>query len=58
MTVKGFLAQSGVNAARMRTMSYGKERPIATCDAASCWTQNRRAQTMLNDRGGAVARNY
>jgi peptidoglycan-associated lipoprotein len=56
--VKSFLAQSGVGAARIRTVSYGKERPIATCDAASCWNQNRRAQTILNDRGGAVARNY
>ena len=55
-TVKAFLAQSGVNAARIRTVSYGKERPVATCDAPSCWTQNRRAQTILNDRGGAVAR--
>lgn len=57
-SVKSFLAQSGVRAARIRTVSYGKERPIATCDAPSCWTQNRRAKTLLNDRGGAVAHNY
>ncbi len=56
--VKAFLARSGVNVGRIRTVSYGKERPIATCDAPSCWNQNRRAQTILNDRGGAVARNY
>jgi peptidoglycan-associated lipoprotein len=56
--VKAFLARSGVNAGRIRTVSYGKERPIATCDDASCWNQNRRAQTILNDRGGAVATNY
>ena len=56
--VKVFLAQSGVSAGRIRTVSYGKERPIATCDAPSCWNQNCRAQTILNDRGGAVARNY
>ena len=56
--VKAFLARSGVNAGRIRTVSYGKERPIATCDAPSCWNQNRRAQTVLNDRGGAVAQNY
>ena len=30
MTVKGFLASNGVAAARIRTISYGKERPIAT----------------------------
>ena len=56
MSVKTFLAQAGVTAARMHTISYGKERPIALCDAPSCWTQNRRAQTVLNN--GAVARNY
>lgn len=56
MAVRSFLAQTGVNAARIRTVSYGKERPIAVCDAPSCWSQNRRAQTILNN--GAVARNY
>ena len=56
MTVKGFLASNGVAAARIRTISYGKERPIATCDDVSCWNQNCRAQTVLND--AAIARNY
>ena len=56
--VKSFLAQTGVNGGRIRTVSYGKERPVATCDAPTCWNQNRRAQTVLNDRGGAIARGY
>jgi peptidoglycan-associated lipoprotein len=56
-TVRAFLGSQGVNAARIRTISYGKERPVAVCDDISCWSQNRRAQTVLNDRG-AVARNY
>ena len=47
-SVKAYLAQQGVQAARMRTLSYGKERPVATCDDISCWSKNRRAQTMLN----------
>lgn len=55
MAVRSFLAREGVNAARMRTISYGKERPIAVCDDISCWSQNRRAQTVLNNR--AVAQN-
>ena len=54
MAVKAFLASQGVNAARIKTISYGKERPIAVCDEPSCWTQNRRAQTVLNNP--AVAR--
>jgi peptidoglycan-associated lipoprotein len=55
MAVKGFLASNGVAVARIRTISYGKERPIAVCDEPSCWNQNRRAQTVLNN--AAVAGN-
>jgi peptidoglycan-associated lipoprotein len=50
--VKSFLARQGVNPARMRTISYGKERPIATCNDISCWSQNRRGVTVLNNRHG------
>ncbi len=53
--VKAFLGRNGVAAARLRTISYGKERPVAVCNDISCWSQNRRAQTVLNSRGGPVA---
>jgi peptidoglycan-associated lipoprotein len=53
MAVRTYLAQIGVNGARIRTVSYGKERPIAVCDAPSCWSQNRRAQTVLNSSADA-----
>lgn len=56
VSVRSYLASQGVNASRVRTISYGKERPVATCDDISCWSQNRRAQTVLNNR--AVARGY
>jgi len=49
-TVRGALAQYGVNGSRIRTISYGKERPVAVCNDISCWSQNRRAQTVLNSR--------
>lgn len=49
-SVRNFLARTGVNASRIRTISYGKERPVAVCDDISCWSQNRRAQTILNSR--------
>jgi peptidoglycan-associated lipoprotein len=49
-TVRNFLAQNGVQANRVRTISYGKERPVAVCNDISCWSQNRRAQTVLNNR--------
>lgn len=51
-SVKQFLARNGVSSARIRTISYGKERPVAVCNDISCWSQNRRAQTVLNSRGG------
>jgi peptidoglycan-associated lipoprotein len=47
-TVREYLVSRGVSAARMRTISYGKERPVATCDDISCWSQNRRAVIVLD----------
>ena len=52
-TVRNFLAQNGINGSRIRTISYGKERPVAVCNDISCWSQNRRAQTVLNSRTAA-----
>ena len=46
--VRDYLASRGVDANRMRTISYGKERPVAVCDDISCWSQNRRSVTVLN----------
>ena len=47
-TVREYLASRGINPQRMRTISYGKERPVAVCNDISCWSQNRRAVTVLN----------
>jgi peptidoglycan-associated lipoprotein len=52
-TVRAFLIQHGVDGGRIRTVSYGKERPVAICNDISCWSQNRRAQTVLNGRSDA-----
>ena len=46
--VRDYLVSRGVAANRMSTISYGKERPVATCDDISCWSQNRRTVTNLN----------
>ena len=46
--VRDYLIQHGIAANRMRTISYGKERPVAVCNDISCWSQNRRAVTVLN----------
>lgn len=51
--VRDYLASRGVSGARMRTVSYGKERPVAVCNDISCWSQNRRAVTVLDGGGPA-----
>ena len=47
-SVRNYLVSRGIDAQRMRTISYGKERPVAVCNDISCWSQNRRAVTVLN----------
>ncbi|HXW71834.1 MAG TPA: peptidoglycan-associated lipoprotein Pal [Methylocella sp.] len=46
-TTKEYLVARGIPASRLRTVSYGKERPVASCNDNSCWSQNRRAVTVL-----------
>lgn len=48
---KNYLVSRGVAPNRIRTISYGKERPVAVCNDISCWSQNRRAVTVLNNAG-------
>jgi peptidoglycan-associated lipoprotein len=45
--VRDYFTARGIQAGRMRTVSYGKERPVAVCDNISCWSQNRRAVIVL-----------
>ncbi len=47
-TVRQYLVSRGIGAQRMRTISYGKERPVALCNDISCWSQNRRVVTVLD----------
>jgi peptidoglycan-associated lipoprotein len=47
-SVKAYMTSHGIDPSRMRTISYGKERPVAVCNDISCWSQNRRAVTVLN----------
>lgn len=50
--VKNYLISKGVAPTRMQTVSYGKERPIALCSDESCYSQNRRAVTVLSMGSG------
>ena len=45
--VRELMVAQGVAGNRLRTVSYGKERPIEICSEESCYAQNRRAVTVL-----------
>jgi peptidoglycan-associated lipoprotein len=47
-STKNYLVNLGVPAARIKTISYGKERPVALGHNEDAWKQNRRAVTVLN----------
>lgn len=46
--VSQFLVSQGVSAGRIRTVSYGKERPVEACAAQRCWDLNRRSTTVVS----------
>src|SRR5712691_11902215 len=46
--VRDYLIARGIQGQRMRTISYGKERPVAVCNDISCWSQNRRSVTVIS----------
>jgi peptidoglycan-associated lipoprotein len=51
-TVREYLGSRGISSGRIRTVSYGKERPVSVCNDISCWSQNRRAVTVLDAGAG------
>jgi len=51
--VREYLVSLGVSAARLETISYGKERPTCVQSAEGCWQQNRRGVSTI--RGGAAS---
>ena len=46
--VRDYLVAKGINSARIRTVSYGKERPAVSGSDDASWAKNRRAATVLN----------
>jgi peptidoglycan-associated lipoprotein len=45
--VVNYLVSRGVQGNRIQQQSFGKERPVAICNDISCWSQNRRAVTVV-----------
>ncbi len=50
-SAKNYLVALGVNPNRIKTISYGKERPAVTGSNEAAWAQNRRAVTVVNAAG-------
>ena len=48
VSVRDYLLAKGLDAARIRTVSYGKERPSVAGSNEQAWAKNRRAATVLN----------
>ena len=46
--VKEYLISQGVDPNKISIVTYGKERPVENCSAEVCWSQNRRAVTIVN----------
>jgi peptidoglycan-associated lipoprotein len=47
-----FLVTQGVASSRMKTVSYGKEQPLAPDSNEEAWARNRNAQTVVVDAVG------
>ena len=49
--VQEYLISRGISPARLRTVTYGKERPVEICSTESCYSKNRRSVTVLTVGG-------
>ena len=50
--VQNYLISKGVAPGRLRTISYGKERPIEICSDELCYSKNRRSVTVITAGSG------
>lgn len=46
-SVQNYLVSRGLTDARIRTVTFGKERPLAVCSDEACWSKNRRSVTLV-----------
>jgi len=45
--VRDYMVAKGLPDSRLSILPFGKERPVAVCSNESCWSQNRRAVTVV-----------
>jgi peptidoglycan-associated lipoprotein len=50
-SAKDYLISLGINPGRVKTISYGKERPVAMGSNEAAWAQNRRSVTVVTGAG-------
>ena len=46
-SVQDYLVSLGIDTVRIKSLSFGKERPLEICSRESCYSKNRRAVTVL-----------
>jgi len=46
--VQQYLISQGIAASRLKTVTFGKERPLEICSEEACYAKNRRAVSVLN----------
>jgi len=51
--VRNYMVSQGIPDSRISIITYGRERPVATCPEESCFMQNRRAVTVVTGGAGA-----
>ncbi|AUH32538.1 OmpA family protein [Paracoccus tegillarcae] len=51
-SVQEYLIAQGVESGRIRTNTFGKERPLEVCSTEICFAKNRRAQTVVSPGAG------
>jgi peptidoglycan-associated lipoprotein len=51
--VRNYMVSQGIPDSRISIITYGRERPVATCPEESCFAQNRRAVTVVTGGTGA-----
>jgi peptidoglycan-associated lipoprotein len=51
--VRNYMVSRGIPDSRISIITYGRERPVATCAEESCFAQNRRAVTVVTGGAGA-----
>ncbi|HEX4046758.1 MAG TPA: OmpA family protein [Elusimicrobiota bacterium] len=53
--VRDYYSSLGIDAGRIATISYGKEKPLCAESTDACWATNRRAETLARVKAAAAA---